>query len=449
MTGALVLGGGLSGMSAAWALARAGVKDVTLVERGTALGGLAGSFEEDGYFYPLGYHHILHRDRTLLFFLERIGALPRVSWRRVHMLFRTAQGAYDLANPVDFLRFPMAFADKLRFTLLMARAFGKDDWTDGLDEGGDAHIDRWAGPGVRASMFESLTRLKFQLPCSEVSAAWLGARLHYREGSSALGYIPGTTWTKVLCDGVAQLLAEAGVQVRTGVSVTRVVTSGDRVAEVALDDGTTYAPARVVSTIPTESWVALVPGDDTRHLREIRYSALLSALCVVRQPVARDFYWMNFATADRTAGGLFLLNSLNPTIGRPGENVLNFVTHLQGRDRELFRLPDDELWERYLHDGEFALGFRPQPSWRRINRVAMYSPVLRKGYRNPPVRSTRFGNVFFAGNYRTFPSIVSTGTALASGLWAAQAIAEADGLRSPVLEDARRQGLPRDNPATS
>jgi oxygen-dependent protoporphyrinogen oxidase len=59
----VVLGGGLSGMAAAYTLARGGLTDVTLVERGPALGGLAGSVERDGHFYPLGYHHILHRDR--------------------------------------------------------------------------------------------------------------------------------------------------------------------------------------------------------------------------------------------------------------------------------------------------------------------------------------------------------------------------------------------------
>ena len=60
---AVVLGGGLSGIAAALTLARAGLR-VTVVERGASLGGLAGSLEQDGHFYPLGYHHILHRDRT-------------------------------------------------------------------------------------------------------------------------------------------------------------------------------------------------------------------------------------------------------------------------------------------------------------------------------------------------------------------------------------------------
>ena len=46
----VVLGGGLSGVAAAYTLARAGLKDITVLERGDRIGGLAGSFERDGQF---------------------------------------------------------------------------------------------------------------------------------------------------------------------------------------------------------------------------------------------------------------------------------------------------------------------------------------------------------------------------------------------------------------
>ena len=95
----VVLGGGLSGVAAAYTLARAGLTDVTVIEGGATLGGLAGSFEREGHFYPLGYHHILHRDRTLLYFLDLIGALPRVVWRRIRMLFHLGRETYDLGSP--------------------------------------------------------------------------------------------------------------------------------------------------------------------------------------------------------------------------------------------------------------------------------------------------------------------------------------------------------------
>src|SRR5206468_2314276 len=106
-----------------------------------------------------------------------------------------------------------------RFTALMLRSFRKTDWDDWLDKSAEELVDSWAGPRVREVLFEPLTQLKFELPCSDVSGAWLGTRLHYREGSAALGYIPGTNWTQVLCQGVEQLLAETGVEVRLRGSV--------------------------------------------------------------------------------------------------------------------------------------------------------------------------------------------------------------------------------------
>ena len=126
----VILGGGLAGMATAFSLARAGWSDVTLVERGGELGGLAGTFEQDGCYDPLAYHHMLRRDRALLYFLDVIGALDRVRWRKIRMIFNMPGGLYDLSHPLGFLRFPMGLADKLRFVLLMLRSFGKTDWSD-------------------------------------------------------------------------------------------------------------------------------------------------------------------------------------------------------------------------------------------------------------------------------------------------------------------------------
>lgn len=418
----VVLGGGLSGVAAAYTLARAGLTDITVVERGPSLGGLAGSFEQEGHFYPLGYHHILHRDRTLLFFLDLIGALPAVRWRRVRMLFHLGGRAYDLGSAAGFLAFPMSLRDKAGFVRLMLKAFNKRDWSDWLDRSAADLVDSYAGAGAREALFERLTRLKFELPCAEVSGAWLGARLHYREGSAPLGYIPGANWTKVLCDGVTRLLAEAGVKLRLDTAVTGLLTDGRRVRGAELSTGERIGGDIFVSTIPTEIYHRLLPDDRTAELERIRYSALISVVCATRQAVDTRSYWINLASLDRTACGIFLLSSLNPTIGRPGDSCVNFVTHLRGRDRPLFKASDDELLARYRDDFRAVFGFDLDPFWTHVARVPMYSPVFGRSFRNPPVRSTSWENVYFGGNYRAFPSIVSTGTALGSGLESGRAI---------------------------
>jgi protoporphyrinogen oxidase len=428
----VVLGGGLSGVATAYALAEAGLTDVTVLERGPTLGGLASSFERDGHFYPLGYHHILHRDRVLHFFLERIGALSAVRWRRVRMLFHLDDRFYDLGSVKGFLGFPMSLRDKAGFVRLMLKAFGKRDWPEWEDRSAAELVDTYAGAGARTALFERLTRLKFELPCDEVSGAWLGARLYYREGSAPLGYIPGISWTKVLCDGVTRLLAERGVNVRLNVSVTRLTVAGGRVREAELSTGEHVGGDVFVSTVPTEVYVRLVGGDRTAEVERMRYSALISMVCATRQPVHPRAYWINLASLDRTACGIFLLSELNPTIGGPGETCVNFVTHLRGRDRPLFRATDDELLSRYRGDFRAVFGFDLEPFWTHVTRVPMYSPVFGRSYHNPPVRSASWENVYFAGNYRTFPSIVSTGTALGSGLETAEVMLRDLGVRSTL-----------------
>ncbi|MGH7517636.1 MAG: FAD-dependent oxidoreductase [Gemmatimonadales bacterium] len=443
---AVVLGGGLSGVATAYTVARAGYEAVTVLESGNSLGGLAGSFERAGHFYPLGYHHILHRDRTLLFFLDLIGALRDVRWRRIKLLFHLNGRFFDLGDPVQFMRFPMRLSDKARFVRLMARAFRTRDWSPWLDRSAAELIDTWAGPGVRHALFERLCELKFELPCDQISGAWLGARLHFREGSAPFGYIPESNWTKVLCDGVTRLLTDTGVRIRLRAPVAKLHTHDGRISGAELTTGERINGDLYVSTVPTEVYRSMVPHDETSQLDTIRYTGLLSVVCATRQSVRPGAYWVNLASRGHTACAIFLLNALNPAIGGPGETCVNFVTHLESHDRPLFREPDEQLLGRYRADFRQVFGFDLEPFWTHVARVPMYSPIFYRSYRNPPVRSQSWRNLYFAGNYRTFPSIVSTGTALRSGLEAGAAILEDQGQHTDLPAAAaafRLRSMPR------
>lgn len=434
-TSVVVLGGGLAGIATAHALARAGYREISVVERGLRLGGLAGSFEQGGRSYPLGYHHILHRDRTLLFFLDQIAALPRVLWRSIRMLFQRDGRFFDLANPTDFWRFPLPFVDKLCFVRLMAYAAVRSDWRSWNQRSAAALIDRLASPGVRAALFEPLTQLKFQLPCDAVSGAWLGARLHYREGAAPLGYIPETNWTTLLCDGLTDLLVGDGVAIHTGRQITGLRRGGDRILAAELDDGTVLGADLFVSALPVEIYLQLAPEEVAPELRSINYTALLSAICATDQRLDPEFYWLNLSSLKQRACAVFTLSALNPSIGQPGETCLNFVTHLTRND-PMFGQTDDHVIHQYREDFRDLFGFELKDKWMRLVRVPMYSPIFRVGYRNPAVRSERYRNLFFTGNYRTYPSVASTGTALSSGLDTASAILAVAGQTSAVVEDA-------------
>ncbi len=75
---AVVVGGGLAGITAALALADAGVR-VTLLEGRPRLGGLAFSFQRGGLTVDNGQHVYLRCCTAYRWFLDRIGARH---WRR-------------------------------------------------------------------------------------------------------------------------------------------------------------------------------------------------------------------------------------------------------------------------------------------------------------------------------------------------------------------------------
>ena len=102
----------------------------------------------------------------------------------------------------------------------------------------------------------------------------------------------------------------------------------------------------------------------------------------------------------------------------------------------MFRWSDQQLMDAYQQDFQRVFGAELDPLWSHVARVPMYSPVFGPGFRNMPVRSTGWPNLYFAGNYRTFPSMVSTGTALASGLEAAAVLLADRGERTDLPERA-------------
>ena len=432
----VVLGGGLSGLAAAAALAEAGVRSVTILEAGPGVGGLAGSFANDHGVFPLGYHHILPRDRTLLFVLDALGLGERVLWKRVPLLFHRNGRSFDLSRPLDFLRFPLSPPDKARFVALMLRCFAKSDWSDWAGRSAEELVETWGSRSLREQMFDPLTRVKFELPSREVSAAWLGARLHYREGSSPLGYMPGTNWTRELVRGLARLVVDLGAVIHAGMRVARITHTrrDDAPAiEVVTQDGATFEADWIVSTIPTTQYAKLAPDDATPGLDAIRYTALTSVIVAARAELAREFYWMTVLDPGYSISGLFVLDALNATLGLPGWRYFNLVTHSQSPESDLFRQSDDEILARHERDLHRLVGAPREVAWRVVNKVRLYSPVLVPSYANPPVRSVGAPQVFFAGNYRTYPSVVSTGTAMASGFDAAGAMLDAMGRGHPPL----------------
>lgn len=419
----IIIGAGMAGLGAAGRLQKNGFA-CTILEAQPQPGGLAGFFSIENKFFPLGYHHILYNDRPLIATLKTLGLYDRVAWKKGKVLFAINNRIYNLANPLDFVRFPLPGIDKLRFVKLMGYCLLKQDWNS-VHENALTWLNRLAGPTVRSTIFDPLMDIKYGLTPDHLSASWIGSRLHYQEFSKPLGYIPGTDWTKLLVDKLVQNFESLGGKFFLNATVQNLRQRDDASWEAEYRrNGVIHksTAAIVVNTAPAPIFSRICPTA-SRDLNRIVYLDALSLILETKQKLPTNLYMLACLKPRYSFGGIFDLSSLNATIGTRGGTVLNFFSNLSPRYEHLRGKTAAELLTIYQDDFQKLFGFRLQPLWYHLTLIKNYSPQFLKDYQSPPHRGPATG-LYFAGNYLTHPAITSTGSALASGETAAGLIAE-------------------------
>ena len=84
-------------------------------------------------------------------------------------------------------------------------------------------------------------------------------------------------------------------------------------------------------------------------------------------------------------------------------------------------MSDEELILSYKETYRKIYNQELQINWYKINRIPFVSAKYVKGYKNPAIK-TRIKGLYLTGNYMSYPSVTSTGTAIAAGIQTADYI---------------------------
>lgn len=415
-----ILGGGLSGLAAAARLSRGGFK-VTVLEKESCLGGVAANFTRgDGRMIPRSYHHILRSDTATVDILRELGLIGRVSWRKIKLKLSIDGQTLDFSGPFDLLAYRgLPLSSKLRLVLMGGRILLKKDWTDVEGLSVKDLIGGWGDEMIYRKIFVPLVDMKFGTDPSAISASWLGIRLHAGEPITLYGYMPGTSWTGELISSLSGTILENGGEIRTVSGITRVFAGGGRVSGVEVN-GSRLEFDRYISTIPPHALHGMLkeagqssPGLD--NIAGIRYVSSYNMVAASDSETFDD-YWTVAHTPRRHFGACFTLDKLNPTL-RAGsdKSVMNFFTYTPFDD---FRFTDEEYAELCRKDASEMLGRDIRFNWAEVFRFSSTVPVYYKDYVNPSARL--MDNLYLAGIYLTYPELSSSGTAMKSGIKAAE-----------------------------
>ena len=109
-----IIGGGLTGLTTAYQLAKEDV-DVTVFEASDRLGGLAAGYELAGYRMEQAYHFLYKTDEFILAMVEELGLTDKLTYHKSSVSTYYGDKLYPMESPIDLIRFnPISFIDRIR-----------------------------------------------------------------------------------------------------------------------------------------------------------------------------------------------------------------------------------------------------------------------------------------------------------------------------------------------
>ncbi|GAA3209871.1 hydroxysqualene dehydroxylase HpnE [Streptomyces sp. XM83C] len=453
---AVVVGGGLAGVTAALALADAGVR-VTLLEGRPRLGGLAFSFRRGDLTVDNGQHVYLRCCTAYRWFLDRIDAtglaplqnrldVPVVDagkpeGRRLGRLRRDA-----LPVPLHLGRslatYPhLSLAERARVGRAALALQGLDLTDPALDE---QDFGSWlAAHGQSARAVEALWDLVGVATLNAVAgdSSLALAAMVFKTGLLSDPGAADIGWARVplgeLHDRLARkALDSAGVSVRLRTRVTSISTDGNGRWSVQVPDGALTADAVVLAVPQRETYDLLPPGalEDPGQLLRIGTAPILNVHVVYDRPVLDAPF---FAALGSPVQWVFDRTEAS------GLSRGQYLALSQSAAQDDIDLPVAALRERYLPELRRLL---PHTRYAEVmdffvtrERTATFAPAPGVGRLRPGARTEAPG-LYLAGAWTATGWPATMESAVRSGVSAAEAALGALGRPRPrhlfALEEA-------------
>jgi len=344
----VVVGGGFSGLAAAYELGRRGVR-ATVVESDEGLGGLAGSFDVGGGRLEKFYHHWFTSDRHVTELVEELGAAGSVVSQSTRTGMYYAGSFFRLGSPLDVLRFtPLGFVDRIRLGLMVLKARRVKDWRELESVGGAAWLRQLGGQAVYDVVWEPLLRGKFGDYAESISAVWFWNKLKLRGGSRGKGGQEVLAYYRggfaALAEQVAARIRGDGGAIRTGERVTSVIVEGGRACGVETNQGRIEADAVILTTPLPIAGQLLEPHVDEAYAGSLQKIDYLANVCLVLEldRSLSDTYWLNVNDPDFPFVGVIEHTNFEPTESYGGRHIVYLSKYLPVDD-PLYTMNDDDV----------------------------------------------------------------------------------------------------------
>jgi len=407
-----IIGGGVTGLTAGYELAKRGY-EVHIFEKERELGGQAGTFPIEGTRLERFYHHLFLSDVDITNLIAELGLAQRMRWLESKVGFFHRRRIYDFVTPMDLLRFkPLSLFDRVRLGLLTLYLQGTNNWRALERITAVEWVQRYAGPRIYETVWGPLLRGKFGEHADEVSMAWLWGKLKVRRSlkgrgiaKELLGYVEGSF--QVLIDELARRVTQRGGEIHVNAPVERIIVRDGKATGVRLVSAEFDGFDAVVGTVPSFAFAKMVPKLPPEYARLLTDLVYLCAACLVlkmNRSLSR-IYWLNISDRDIPfVGAIEHTNYMAPR--HYGDKHVLYLSNYLSRDHPLYSLTAEELLREYLPhirkiNPDFDLGW-VEELWLFKDEAAQ--PVIRCGYSaRIPDHRTPIPGLYLANTTQIYP----------------------------------------------
>lgn len=430
-----VIGGGFSGLTAAYELSKLG-HQVEVFEAAPQLGGLVAGFTlDDGFPLEQAYHFLYTTDEWMIGMAEELGIRDKLDFHPSSIRAFHQGSEYGFTTPMELLRFtPLSFIDRIRTGLTGLRLQFLRNWEPLTKVTAYEWLCRVNGKRAADIVWKPLLKGKFDIYWDKVTMAWLWTRIHVRqtskikgEATERLGYFDGGF--RIMVDRWVEELEQRGVVLRTSTKVSAIGELDGRPTVTV--NGVTKQYDRVLGAIPSTPFARLAAEHPamtdayTEQLTTIDYLGAKLMVITTSEPITNT-YWHQIHDLDAP---FLVFLSLDSLIGteRTGGRYIYYIGDYVQNDDPLMTLPDDELREKwYAGLASLLPAFRPelvQESHVFTFRNAQHIVDVTFADRIPAME-TPLPGVYLANFSQVFPEDRGTNYAVRDGQRVAAIMAE-------------------------
>lgn len=405
----IVIGGGISGLTAAHKLSKDGYK-VTLIESSNQLGGLGTFFKYQDKWIDKFYHCQMPSDEPLLDLINQVGLSDQLYWKPTRMGFSVDSKRYSFNGPVDLLKFnPLSFFNRIRFGVssLLIRQLGKGKDLD------NTRIEDWFtqlyGRDVWNKILEPLFRSKFGSHAGNLPALYIWQRLGREKNKSKRGYL--RAGLKGFIDALEEKILENGGEILINSQVKNLEENEQRVT-VELVNGNRLQSDWVISTVPIPILKEILPANQKKllSLPDLTYQGVVNALFFLKKPLD-NFYWQPIVNSNTEFDGVVEMSEL-VNIEQYNNQYLTYTMKYCSKDSELFKEDNESIAERWKKQLQNLFSDLPLTDNDiidiKIFKAPFVEPIYPLGYSKlkPKIQSGN-SKILLATSAQVYPSITS------------------------------------------